>query len=439
MSRKTYFTLFLAIVFLVAGTGSVFAQTASLRGRLLIKQEGGDTAVAGAVVEVYRVDTNGKYNSTVTDKRGYFTYAGLPLGNVYFLNISGPGIAPLVIPNIRAGMEVPDIFARAGDARKYTEEESRAVLKQLKSGGTTEEETAESKKQKEEFEKKLKEVEEKNKKALATNDIVAKALEDGGKAYIAKDYTTAIARFQEGIDADPTFAGSAPVLLNNKGLSLLNRATESYNNSIKDPANKDALKASAKQDIEDAIKSAESALEVIKTAAPGDEAQKQNFEKNLMLAMTIRKNAFRLLAQTSLDTTRGQEAAAAFNVYIAAETDPGDKAKAQLELAQTLQASNEFEAAFEEFKKINAVKPSDLDALVGMGLTLTNVGYMTMDSDGAKGKAQLQEAVNYLQQYVDLAPDGHKFKNDAKEAIVSLKEIVTPQKTKPAAPVRKKN
>lgn len=438
MSRKTYFTIFLAIVFLAVGSGQAFAQSASLRGRIVMKQDGADVPVVGATVEVYRVDTNGKYSNTVTDKRGYFTFAGLLLGNTYFLNISGPGVSPLVIPNIRAGMEVPDIIARAGDGKKYTEEESRNVLKQMKSGGPSQEETAESKKAREEYEKKVKDVEEKNKKAQASNEIVNRALQDGGKAYEAKDYTTAIAKFQEGIDADPTFAGSAPVLLNNKALSLINRATESFNNSIKDPANKETLKAAAKQDLEGAITSTEAAIEIIKTASPTDDAQRKNLETNNILALTVRKSAFRLLAQTGLDINRGTDAAAAYAAYLAVETDADKKAKGQLELAQTLQASNEFELAFEEFKKINAVNPNDLDALVGMGLTLTNVGYMTMDTDAAKGKAQLQDAVNYLQQYVDLAPDGHKYKSDAKEAIVSLKEIVTPQKTK-TTPAKKKN
>lgn len=439
MSRKTYFSICFALLFLALGASQSLAQTASLRGRVVMKQDGTETPVVGATVEVYRIDTNGKYNSAPTDKRGYFTFAGLLLGNTYYLNISGPGVSPLVIPNIRAGMEVPDIIAVAGDGKKYTEDESRAALKRIRSGaGPTDEESAESKKAKEEFDRKVKEVEEKNKKAQAANEVVNRALQEGGKAYEAKDYTMAISKFQEGIDADPTFAGSAPVLLNNKGLSLLNRATENYNNSIKDPSNKDALRAAAKKDLEDAVASAESALEIIKTATVSDEVQKKNLDNNNLLALTVRKSAYRLLAQTSLDTTKGKEAAAAYQAYLALEPDVDKKAKGQLEFAQTLQASNEFEMAFDEFKKINTSNPSDLDALVGMGLTLTNVGYITMDTDGAKGKAQLQDAVNYLQQYVDLAPDGHKFKNDAKEAIVSLKEIVTPQKTKPTAPVRKR-
>jgi tetratricopeptide (TPR) repeat protein len=151
------------------------------------------------------------------------------------------------------------------------------------------------------------------------------------------------------------------------------------------------------------------------------------------------------MSQTGVEREKGKEALTAFQEYIAVETDPAKKSKAELDLALTLQDSNEFELAITEFQKILEADPNNVDALVGIGLSMVNVGYINLDTDAPKGKAQLQEAANYLQKFVDLAPDTHKFKQDAKDTIASLKEQqkVAPQKMKTTpgktTPAKKKN
>jgi hypothetical protein len=49
-------------------------------------------------------------------------------------------------------------------------------------------------------------------------------------------------------------------------------------------------------------------------------------------------------------------------------------------------------------------------------------------------KAKFQEAANYLQKFVEVAPDTNPLKADAKAILTELKntENVTPEKTKPA-------
>ena len=417
---------------------SISAQTAALRGRVEIKKDGVATPVPGILVEVYRVDVKMKFPPSTTDRRGNFTFAGIPLGNVYAVAVSGPGIKAQVVPNIRAGMENLAIEVYPGDGSAIPEADVRVVIEKLKAG-PVEQPSEESKKQKEEFDKKVKEVEDRNKKVQATNEIVNRALSDGGKAFEAKDYTGAIAKFQEGIDADPVFAGSAPVLLNNKGLSLISRGTDSYNTSIKDTENRPTLRDSAKSDFENAIISADQSLAVLKDATASDETLRKSYEANSLLSLTIRKNAYRLLAQTGLDVTRGQQAATAFAEYMAKETDEAKKTRAQLDLALTLQDSGEYQMAFDEFAKISDVDPNNVDALVGLGLNMVSIGYLSLEADPAKGKAQLQEAANYLQRYVDVAPDGHRFKEDARAAIEQLKADakVVPQKNA-RPPVRRR-
>ena len=432
MSRKFNFTVIIALALLAFGAVASNAQTAALRGKVELKKEGGNTPVQGALVEVYRVDIKSKFPTDNTDRRGSFTFAGLPLGNVYAVVVSGPGLSPEIVPNVKAGMENLVIVMREGDGKRPTEDEVRTRLASLKDAPA--EESEEAKKARAEYDAKVKEVEEKNKKALAVNDIVTRALNDGSKAYEAKDYTTAITRFQEGIDADPDFSGTAPVLLNNKAISLLNRGTETFNASVKDPANRATLRDSAKSDFENAVISADRSLEILKTAEVADESQKKNVESNRLLALTIRKNTYRVMAQTGLEIGKGQQAAVAFAEYLAVETVPEKKASAQIQLAQTLQDSGEYQMAFDEFKKVEATDPNNVDALVGMGLNLFTIGYITQDSDAAKGKEQLQEAANYLQRYVEVAPDGHRFKEDAKATLEQLKQDakVVPQKTAPA-------
>ena len=48
-------------------------------------------------------------------------------------------------------------------------------------------------------------------------------------------------------------------------------------------------------------------------------------------------------------------------------------------------------------------------------------------------KTKFQEAANYLQHFVDVAPDTHKFKSSAKDILAALKstENVVPEKTAP--------
>jgi tetratricopeptide (TPR) repeat protein len=446
MFRKNYLISFFTIALFLIGSVAAFGQTAPLRGRIEMKDKDGKlTPVQGALVEVYRADIKSKFPSDMTDKKGSFNFAGLPLGAVFILSVSGPGISPDIIPNVKAGAENVVINVLPGDGKKWTEEEVRQAVANPNNIQSTEL-TAEQKKANAEYEKKKTEVESKNKKIEETTKIVNQTLKEGGAAYDAKNYDLAISKFDEGYNADPTFAGSAPVLLNNKALALISRGTDSYNKSVKaDDATKPSLRDSAKKDFAEVVIASDKALEILKTATSTDPNVQKNYEANKFVALTNRKSAYRLMSQTGVEREKGKEALTAFQEYIAVETDPAKKSKAELDLALTLQDSNEFELAITEFQKILEADPNNVDALVGIGLSMVNVGYINLDTDAPKGKAQLQEAANYLQKFVDLAPDTHKFKQDAKDTIASLKEQqkVAPQKMKTTpgktTPAKKKN
>jgi tetratricopeptide (TPR) repeat protein len=120
---------------------------------------------------------------------------------------------------------------------------------------------------------------------------------------------------------------------------------------------------------------------------------------------------------------RQDTALAAFKDYINVETDPVKKAKAQLDAAQMLLDAGSGEKALVEYQAILATQPDSPDANLGAGLAI----YATGD------KAKFQEAANYLQHFVDVAPDSHKFKSAAKDILTELKntEKVVPEKTTP--------
>ena len=265
-------------------------------------------------------------------------------------------------------------------------------------------------------------------KIESNNQKVWQALQEGGAAFEAKNYDLAITKFDQGYRADPDYPGSAPVMLNNKALSLINRGTQTYNASVKagpQAENKEALREATKKDFEDAVAATERALELLKIARPANDEVRRNIETNFLLAFSHRKAAYRLLAQTGLDRTKGQPALNAFREYLAAESDPAKKLKAQLELALTLQDSDQFELSSAEFKKLLETDPDNIDALAGLSLNLVKIGYA--NAEPGIDREHFREALTYLQKYVRLAPDSHKFKEEAKSLIETLMSEIKPK------------
>ena len=125
------------------------------------------------------------------------------------------------------------------------------------------------------------------------------------------------------------------------------------------------------------------------------------------------------------DQTQTDAGIAAFEEYLAAETDAARKTKGQRDEAQMLFDANAFDKALVVYQKILEANPDDLDALLKSGLALFNIGAINTD------KAKYQEAANFLQRYIDKAPETEaQNKTDAKDIIENLKanENVKPEK-----------
>lgn len=431
MFRKDYFRFVLALVLIVVGGSVIFAQTAPVSGKVeLQKADGTKVPVVGALVEVYRVDIKSTMPSDKTDKKGNFSFAGLPLGATFVLSVSAPGAKPGYYPNVKPGAPNTDkllVTLQEGDGKRWTEQEIRDALSGATAGGgQTAQQTEEQKKAQAEYEKKVAEVAAKNKDIENKNTVITAALKAGNDAFNAKNYDLAIDKYTEGINADPTYAGSAPVLLNNKGVALKIRGIDEYNRGIKtdDAAEKATLVGKAKQDLLDSQTAFISSWKILKDAPAGEIQNQATADKGKYDALVGLTEVYRLIAATKAGTTNAAEAKEAFDAYIAVEPDAAKKAKVQITYGDIMREAGDSAAAIDAYKAVLTTTPDNPDALAGLGLSLFNSGVVAND------KAQMQEGLNYMTKFIEVAPETHPLKSSVKDAVDYLKtqEKLAPQK-----------
>jgi tetratricopeptide (TPR) repeat protein len=428
MSRKIYFSCIIAAAICLAGHLVIFAQTAPVGGTVEVKKaDGTQEPVAGALIEVYRTDIKAGFPSSKTDSKGRFGFAGLALGGAFTFAVSAPNCAPMIFPNVRAGQEKLLIVLTPGDGKRFTESEARSI-KTVKTGEEgPREPTEEEKKAKSDFEKKAAEIEAKNAKAAKTNEIITAVAQDAKAAFDAKNYDLAISKYDEGIAADPDFIGSAPLFNNNRSIALRIRAVEKRNSAIKlaDATAKLAGLESAKKDLADSAAGYLRAWTILKNTPATDITDKANYDATKTGTLLGSQETFRMAVLTEqVDPSVIEAAKILIPEYVTVESDATKKAAARLIFADLYRVAGDSENAIASYKAILETTPENVDALVGLGLSLVNYGYIKDD------KAMLQEAANYLQKFVSLAPDSHKFKANAAEAITTLKTLsnVAPQK-----------
>jgi len=436
MFRKDYFKFILALALIVIGGSVIFAQTAPVSGKVeLQKADGTKVPVQGALVEVYRVDIKSTMPSDKTDKKGNFSFAGLPLGATFVLSVSAPGAKPGYLPNVKPGSPNSDkllVTLQEGDGKRWTEQEIRDALSgaSTASGGQqTAELTEEQKKAKAEYDKQVAEVTAKNKEIENKNTVITAALKAGNDAFNAKNYDLAIDKYTEGINADPAYAGSAPVLLNNKGVALKIRGIDEYNRGVKstDAAEKAALTAKAKQDLLDSQAAFASSWKILKNAPAGEIQNQATADKGKYDALVGLTEVYRLIAATKAGTPNAAEAKEAFDAYVAVEPDAAKKAKVQITYGDIMREAGDSAAAIEAYRSVLTTTPDNPDALAGLGLSLFNAGVVAND------KAQMQEGLNYMNKFIEVAPETHPLKSSVKDAVDYLKtqEKLAPQKVAP--------
>jgi tetratricopeptide (TPR) repeat protein len=434
MRRSYVFNSIVAIAVLLCASAIASAQTGQLRGSVkLVGADGNAAPVANAVIDVWRIDIAGDYQ-TKTDKKGEWIFAGLPYIGTYVVSVSAPGASPMARDKVKAGREIPvDMVLSSGDGKKLTRDEAVKAAAGGGGGATSSggggNDAAEKARQAE-LAKKNEEIMAANKKIEGANQIIGDAFKAGNAALTAKppNYDEAIKQYDLGLAADPEHPG-APSLLTNKSGALRSRGVEKYNAAIqnKDTAARDAGLESAKADFKAAAEASNQGVELLKKQPAATDAEEQKQQTtNKYFALFARAEAMRFFV-TKVDQTKADEGVTAYQEYMAVETDAAKKGKAQLDMAQMLLDAGAADKSMVEFKKILDAQPDNVDALYGMGVSEISVGYAASD------KVKLQEGVNYLQQFVDKAPDAHRYKAEAKATLTELKntESVVPEKTKP--------
>ena len=436
-----YFYGALAVAILVASASmTTFAQTGELRGVVMMEANGQKAPLAEAQIDIFRTDMKGEYK-TKTDKKGEFVILGLPFVGTYAVAASHPTAAPNWVGGVKAGRDIPvQLTLSAGDGKRFTYDEIKAggAAAPPTGGGSSSGGSKEDKAKAEEMRKKNEEIANANKKITDANEIISRTFKAGNDALNAagaaskarnsddaiQKYTTAVASYDEGLTAD----AEQPALLTNKAMALKGRGVERFNaavtNKSLDDAGKTAALQAAKDDFKAAADTAGKAVAMIKAQpTPTDPADLQRYTANKYGAMVTHADAMRLVV-SKVDISQADAGLTAYKDYIAVETDPVKKSKAQIDMAQMLFDGGAADKALAEFKAILATQPDSPEANLGAGLAT----YASGD------KARYQEAANYLQRFVEVAPDSNPMKDDAKAVLQALKESenVTPEKGKPA-------
>ncbi|HAF24429.1 MAG TPA: hypothetical protein DCK93_16255, partial [Blastocatellia bacterium] len=217
MFRRYLFPIIACAALIVLSGVLVSAQTGELRGHVTLKQADGTVVpAADVVIDVYRMDLTGKFN-TKTGKKGGFVFAGLPYTGDYVIVASMPGAQAYWQSGVKAGRDVDyAIDLMPGDGKRLTLDELKTIMAAQGSGsraasGATKE-TGEDKAKRAELEKKNTEITAKNEKILKSNEIVTRTYKAGNDALLAKNYDEAIKQYEEGLAAYP----EEPVLLVNE-------------------------------------------------------------------------------------------------------------------------------------------------------------------------------------------------------------------------------
>lgn len=428
MFKKTIYLCLIALAVFTATTFTAAAQTVQLRGKVMMN----GAPVKGAIVDVFRQDLPGNYTDLKTDNSGIFQHAGLPLIGQYIISVSAPGATPQARGPMRIQNTEFVVELTSGDGKRFTRDEAKEWAgKSAPKGNTTQAESADAKKAREEFEKKKAEVDAANKKATDSNAIYDKSLKEGNEAFAAKNYELSASKYDEALTYDSTHP-SAPVLFSNKSIALRLLGIEKYNKSVKmseGPEKTDGMTA-GRQDIKNAADAASKAVEMLKVASAETQAQ-ASYKTNLNNAIAARAEALRLVVKMG-DASQAETAYSAFQEYIAIEIDPVKKEQAQMSSADLLFSAGKLDQALEVYRKIIETDPNNYDAYRGAGVVLFSLGYET------KNKDQLQEAANYLQLFVDKSPDTLQEKAEAKSILDNLKNEEKIKAQKVTVPTKKK-
>jgi tetratricopeptide (TPR) repeat protein len=426
-------SLFAAALLVAASAVAASAQVQTVEGKVTLKQaDGTEAPVQGATVDIYRTDISQKLGAVKTDKNGRYVRVGVPVTGTFTILVSAPGARPDFLANVRlVSTPVFDFKLEPGDGRVLTLDEVKAAGASRPAGeaAATPTNTAEAKKKAAEIAAERERIEKENAKATELNAKLPEILTAGNEAFKAKNYDVAVARYDEGIAADP----SQSVFPRNKAVALMARATPKYNAAYK--AKDEAGKESARADLKAAVESAEKAVANFRAnrgkaaGAAGGAAPAAKGADELGY-LTDRAEAYRL-AFLTLTPVDNDAAAKAISEYVEMESDSTKKNKAQALLGEAYFQAGKIDESIAKYREILETNPGNTEAMRGIGISLA--------AKGAEDPAMLPEAIKSLEQFVAKAPDTDTRKQEAAQMVEELKGTIKELANKPQAQPQNRN
>jgi lipopolysaccharide biosynthesis regulator YciM len=131
-----------------------------------------------------------------------------------------------------------------------------------------------------------------------------------------------------------------------------------------------------------------------------------------------------------MDTTKTADAQAIITDFVAFETDPAKKIAAQMTLGDIMRFTGDFEKAIAAYRQVLEAKPDHAEAMASLGLSLV--------ADGAaqtpENKEKMQEGLNFMQKYTEIAPVSATDSPQTKELKESVKATVEYLKSEKMVP-----
>lgn len=381
----------------------VSAQTVTIEGTVKVKAADGTmTPVAGALVDIYRQDIKGHYD-VKTDKSGRYVRVGLPVQGTFLVVVSGPGIRPTWINNVRLiQSNVVDVETTPGDGARLTLEQVKSAIAQSGGGGEGQPDASGDKGP---TEAERKEYEAKVNEAKAINEsynAATKRFNQGVEFMKVQNYQAALGEFEA--------AGGIDITKHEAFYEIYYKANASaaeahYQLGV--PLFNDKKRDEAKAHFQKAVASINKAINAASSAPKPD----TNINNELITYYNILVKNAKLLIEFYQDAELVDGIAKAIDKVKV--LDAANKTKWDTTKGDLYRAAFRLDEALAAYQEVLTADKNNVDALYGLGLSLISTG----------DESKLKEAEKYLQEFVSKAPANDRRVPEVKESLAALKSL----------------
>jgi tetratricopeptide (TPR) repeat protein len=413
----------LAVSVLVSAIGYAQGGMVQIEGTVKMKSDDGKgKPVQGAIIDIYRRDIKGSWKDLKTDKNGHYIRLGMTVQGVFMVVISGPGIKPSYVDNVRPGQNpVVDFEAEPGDGQRLTYEEIVKQVGQMKTqtaqpGAAAPPVMSKEEKAKLEAQQKAqKEEYAKNEELQQGFDAALKHFNTGVELKKNKKPEEALSEFEQASKVDPNKHGALAEVAHRSHAHMAEinsqLGVDLYNQKQKD---------AAKTHFEAAVASIKRAIEVAGIAKEKEKDKEKAVNADLIVYYDIEAKNVKFLVELFGESKLIDDELK--DLDKAEALDGANKKKLEVFKGDLYRSAGNTDSAVAAYKVVLAADPSNLDALFGAGLSLL----------ASEDKAKLQESANYLADFVSKAPASDRRVADAKSTLDALKNDQKVEAEKPA-------